>query len=609
MFGRKDHNGYLPLIGLLCMALILSTSCNFPALVQAPLEALSVTVEVPAIVRTGADFQLKVDVANTGNSTILVDEIRLPKGLLNGAVVTGVDPVSTGTNDYSNQVGYVFTLIQAPGTNTTVTFEMKSLQPGDYSGDLSVAMGTQSKDSAVRVVVQTAENAIDQGANISSETIPYRSVVEIVARVSYGGDVYDGWSGSGTIISSDGLILTNAHVVLSEGAYQVEELVICITNASDEPPEPTYLAEVLQADAELDIAVLQVVSFVDGQPIDPGSLNLPAVPIGDSNALQLGDSVTILGYPGIGGETITLTRGEVAGFTAEAGYGNRAFIKTSATIAGGNSGGLAANGIGQIIGVPSEVGYGGEGEVVDCRALADTNRDGVINDRDDCVPIGGYINALRPIALALPLIEAAQQGEVNIQAGTEPAGIEFNPSGDVIFSDDFSSGSSGWDTGSNSEGSVRYQAGQLVIWVFSTYYIIWTNYSNETFADIQITVDTEVLQESGYGEYGIICDYQDGNNFYILSISEDGYFTIYKFVDGDEVDIIGWTPTDLIDLEAPATITATCANGKLSLAYNDILLAEAQDASFGSGLIGLIASTYDVADMTIAFDNLVVRQK
>jgi S1-C subfamily serine protease len=609
MFGRKDHNGYLPLIGLLCMALILSTSCNFPALVQAPLEALSVTVEVPAIVRTGADFQLKVDVANTGNSTILVDEIRLPKGLLNGAVVTGVDPVSTGTNDYSNQVGYVFTLIQAPGTNTTVTFEMKSLQPGDYSGDLSVAMGTQSKDSAVRVVVQTAENAIDQGANISSETIPYRSVVEIVARVSYGGDVYDGWSGSGTIISSDGLILTNAHVVLSEGAYQVEELVICITNASDEPPEPTYLAEVLQADAELDIAVLQVVSFVDGQPIDPGSLNLPAVPIGDSNALQLGDSVTILGYPGIGGETITLTRGEVAGFTAEAGYGNRAFIKTSATIAGGNSGGLAANGIGQIIGVPSEVGYGGEGEVVDCRALADTNRDGVINDRDDCVPIGGYINALRPIALALPLIEAAQQGEVNIQAGTEPAGIEFNPSGDVIFSDDFSSGSSGWDTGSNSEGSVRYQAGQLVIWVFSTYYIIWTNYSNETFADIQITVDTEVLQESGYGEYGIICDYQDGNNFYILSISEDGYFTIYKFVDGDEVDIIGWTPTDLIDLEAPATITATCANGKLSLAYNDILLAEAQDASFGSGLIGLIASTYDVADMTVAFDNLVVRQK
>jgi hypothetical protein len=80
-------------------------------------------------------------------------------------------------------------------------------------------------------------------------------------------------------------------------------------------------------------------------------------------------------------------------------------------------------------------------------------------------------------------------------------------------------------------------------------------------------------------------------------------------VDGDEVDIIGWTPTDLVDLGAPATITATCANGKQSLAYNDILLSEAQDTSFHSGLIGLIASTYDVANMSISFDNLTVRQK
>ena len=63
-------------------------------------------------------------------------------------------------------------------------------------------------------------------------------------------------------------------------------------------------------------------------------------PLGDSDALHLGDDILILGYPGIGGETITLTRGEVSGFhLCKRGYGNRAFIKTSATIAGGNSGG------------------------------------------------------------------------------------------------------------------------------------------------------------------------------------------------------------------------------------------------------------------------------
>jgi hypothetical protein len=70
----------------------------------------------------------------------------------------------------------------------------------------------------------------------------------------------------------------------------------------------------------------------------------------------LGESIVILGYPVIGGGTITLTRGEVSGFTAEEPFGNRAFIKTSGTIAGGNSGGLAVNFLGKsLVSQPSWV--------------------------------------------------------------------------------------------------------------------------------------------------------------------------------------------------------------------------------------------------------------
>ena len=69
---------------------------------------------------------------------------------------------------------------------------------------------------------------------------------------------------------------------------------------------------------------------IDYNPIDPQSLNLPYVPLGDSSNLKLGDDISILGYPSIGGETITLTSGEVSGFTTETGFGIRAFIKTSA---------------------------------------------------------------------------------------------------------------------------------------------------------------------------------------------------------------------------------------------------------------------------------------
>jgi S1-C subfamily serine protease len=148
--------------------------------------------------------------------------------------------------------------------------------------------------------------------------------------------------------------------------------------------------------------------------VNYAALNLPVVPLGDSDALAIGDDLIILGYPGIGGATITLTSGKVAGFTAQGGLGDRAFIKTSATIAGGNSGGLAANTAGELVGIPTQLGYGGDDQFVDCRVLVDTNGDGRVDERDDCVPTGGFINALRPVNLALPLIERAKAGQINI---------------------------------------------------------------------------------------------------------------------------------------------------------------------------------------------------
>jgi hypothetical protein len=58
---------------------------------------------------------------------------------------------------------------------------------------------------------------------------------------------------------------------------------------------------------------------------------------------------------------------------------------------------------------------------VDCRPVADTNRDGSVDEADTCVPIGGFINGLRPVNLAAPLIEAARRGERYV-AGLSPGG-------------------------------------------------------------------------------------------------------------------------------------------------------------------------------------------
>ena len=66
-------------------------------------------------------------------------------------------------------------------------------------------------------------------------------------------------------------------------------------------------------------------------------MNLPAIVLGDSEELRLGERISIFGYPGIGGETVTFTSGNVSGFSNEKGVRDkRAWIKTDATIAGGN---------------------------------------------------------------------------------------------------------------------------------------------------------------------------------------------------------------------------------------------------------------------------------
>ncbi|MEA4910176.1 MAG: trypsin-like peptidase domain-containing protein, partial [Anaerolineaceae bacterium] len=364
--------GFLLLGGLGALAAYFGSNAN----------DLSVELTTPPSVPSGQSFQVTARLKNEGDAALTVDEIRLPDTILNGARLTGTDPSNTGQTDYDDATGYAFSIPLEPGEERSVVFSFQALQPGSYSGTTNVMIGQDAREASLLVVVTAGEQVnlpTQPSVTATSSTtgtlpasrIPYNAVVQIIALVNLDGSVQAGWTGSGSLISPDGLILTNAHVVLSDPYYHVEDLVVALTVAQDAPPEARYYAQVLQADAALDLAVIKITTDLDGNPVDLAALNLPTVPLGDSDQLSLGDSLVIIGYPGIGGETITLTRGEVSGFTSDRGYGNRSFIKTSAAIAGGNSGGLAANENGQLVGVPTQVGYGGEGEIVDCRALAD----------------------------------------------------------------------------------------------------------------------------------------------------------------------------------------------------------------------------------------------
>lgn len=237
------------------------------------------------------------------------------------------------------------------------------------------------------------------------------SVVQIVAlKQGFLGGMSSAWTGSGTIIHPQGVILTNCHVAnpraMGMAGSDADQLAIAVTERSDAPPALTWFARLVAWSAELDLAVLRIVSDMRGQPV--GRLNLPAVPIGDSDTIDLGDRLSIFGYPGIGGETVTYTSGSVSGFTRDENVrAARAWIKTDATIAGGNSGGTAVDQDGFLVGIPTQASAGTGITPVDARPVLDTNGDGRIDQRDTPMAIGGFINGLRPVNLAIPLLEKA----------------------------------------------------------------------------------------------------------------------------------------------------------------------------------------------------------
>ncbi|GAA3835138.1 trypsin-like peptidase domain-containing protein [Nocardioides panacisoli] len=176
------------------------------------------------------------------------------------------------------------------------------------------------------------------------------------------------YGGSGSIIRSDGLILTNAHVAAPEADGLVEQygeqaaiadpdyLLISVTDGmTDTTSAPLYRARVVSADGHLDVAVIQIYANADGSDLD-GPLDLPTVDVGDSSDLRSGDPVTVLGFPGVSEskDTVTVTSGGIATLVHD-DQGEVVEFDTTARISPGNSGGMAIDDDANLIGVPTAI--------------------------------------------------------------------------------------------------------------------------------------------------------------------------------------------------------------------------------------------------------------
>jgi serine protease Do len=149
--------------------------------------------------------------------------------------------------------------------------------------------------------------------------------------------------GSGTVVDDSGLVVTSDHVVSDYDSY-------CISCARRPETQPhwCYNARVIKRDTSLDLALLRVETEVSGTIVCNPKLR--EVPLGDSNMVRTGDTIWVLGYPDVGGASVTVTRGMVAGFES-----HRSLIKTDAELSSGSSGGPAVTENGSLIGIPVKV--------------------------------------------------------------------------------------------------------------------------------------------------------------------------------------------------------------------------------------------------------------
>jgi S1-C subfamily serine protease len=207
---------------------------------------------------------------------------------------------------------------------------------GDNSGDTTAEATTEA--AKPQVIIETAESGFD-AAKVYREALP--GVVTI--RSIFGGA--GAAEGSGFVLSSDGKIVTNAHVVTDESTgtrKPAKEVFVEFTNRNVAP------AEIVGFDPFADVALLEV---------EPDGLDLQPLALGDDRDIVVGEPVAAIGSPF--GEQSSLSVGVVSAANRSVKsltqFQIEGAIQTDASINPGNSGGPLLDGSAQVLGINQQI--------------------------------------------------------------------------------------------------------------------------------------------------------------------------------------------------------------------------------------------------------------
>ncbi len=270
------------------------------------------------------------------------------------------------------------------------------------------------------------------------QQLTYAQIAEKVKRAVVGVSVYTnayGWGsyiyseGTGFIISGEGYIVTNSHVIQDEdyGQFSITVSIIGADGSSSE-----HEVEVIGQDTRTDLAVLRLKEAVSG---------LVVAELGDSTALVLGDEVVAIGNPGGAQFAGSVTNGIVSGLdriidssSTTSSESAMKYMQTNAAINPGNSGGPLLNMYGQVIGINTAKiaadGYEGLGFAIPM-ATAKPIIEQIIEVGSVVRPVLGITcsEITEQMAAWYDVPQGIMIREINARSGLIAAGVEV---GDII---------------------------------------------------------------------------------------------------------------------------------------------------------------------------------
>lgn len=213
---------------------------------------------------------------------------------------------------------------------------------------------------SLRVQSQTGLPLVPQTGRLSQRKYPsgvgraFDSTVMVVVADLVDGRLKARGGGSGVVVGSEGSILTNYHVLHDKDGRLHDTFVIGRFASQDRAPQLQCAGRPNRSKLlrDFDLALIKCDMDLDGRTWSPSMGGVwPTLPEARAVDVKMGQRLWVLGYPDVGGGGLTLSTGEVEGWTGEDGSQGKDFIKTDASITHGNSGGPVVDDNGRLVGI------------------------------------------------------------------------------------------------------------------------------------------------------------------------------------------------------------------------------------------------------------------